>query len=107
MRYKIEFGFGVGEDRNGNLIRAVQRVGALGNIRRAACDLFRGYTLYKTVGGWINEDGRIVEEPGCTLTVYSETLGVFRVDEMVNIIKSELRQHSVAVIVTEVTFSFE
>jgi len=102
MKYKIEFGFGVGEDRDGNVISIERHESALGAIRREAATLFGGYTLTRTEGGWRNPQGRLVEEPGYTLSVLTDYPGDFPQWPMIDMaghIKRELSQEAVYVVV--------
>jgi hypothetical protein len=104
MKHKIEFGFGVGQDADGNPIDQLQFVFAFKVIRLKAVDLFGGYTMCKTTGGWIDPTGRLVEEPGYTLFVFSDFNEFEKYRMMAEIIKTELNQQAVAVTVTEVNF---
>lgn len=105
MRYKIEFGFGVGEDKNGFSLNSSRVVAGLGNIRKEAARLFGGYTLRSVTGGWVNPEGRLVEEPGYTLQVFDDGSTNGNRAAMVGVIKEQLNQAAVAVTITEVKFS--
>ena len=35
-------------------------------------EIARGYTVYETSGGWIDDDGKLYEEPGAVLEVWLE-----------------------------------
>ena len=110
VKYKIEFGFGVGEDRDGNAISIERRNTALAEIKRVAVEFFGGYTIVTTDGGWKNARGMLVEEQGRTLFVLiDESKGerhFFRADAMAEIIKGQLNQESVVVTKTAVEFTF-
>jgi len=103
MKYRIEFGFGVGEDAYGDPVEPARLVTALGIIRKTAADLFEGYTMHPTTGGWVNNAGRLVEEPGFTLFVVSDWNDA-EVWKMVDTIKTEHNQHALAVTATQVIF---
>jgi len=60
---------GTGEDRHGNRINTMARNVNLATVRKAAAEVFGGYTVWQTRGGWINKAGRLVEEPGVTIAV--------------------------------------
>lgn len=113
MKYKIEFGFGAGEDDSGRLLLQSEVEIGLQKIRRRAVEWFGGYTLTKTQGGWVNPAGRLVEEPGYTLsvlvdpsTVLLEDFGYrLEITDIVSTIKQALRQHSVVVMLTPVDWS--
>lgn len=70
-KLKIEFGFGVGEDKYRKPIASVTLDQALGIICELAAKRFGGYTLYDTVGGWVNpKTNNLIKEPGMTLMVF-------------------------------------
>src|SRR5688572_27076956 len=66
--YKIEFGFGVGFDRDQRKLTYEDIQIALANIRKEAITVYGVYTLTGTTGGWRNSAGILVEEPGYTLS---------------------------------------
>jgi len=112
MKYKIEFGFGIGEDRHGRLIAQNDAKRAVRAICDKAASLFGGYTLLDTFGGWKNEQGRLVEEPGKTLVIYiTDAMQEFanveaRKIKLVTLVKELLDQQAVAVITTEVEIEY-
>lgn len=110
MKYKIEFGFGVGEDRNGDIITLERKTDAMHEIKRVAVELFGGYTLVKTDGGWKNACGRLVTEPGYTLVILVESDTRYfdedPIKSMARVIKEQLFQEAVAVTVIEANWDF-
>lgn len=116
MKYKIEFefGFGIGEDKNGRNIAVNDARRAVRAICDKAVTLFGGYTLLDVFGGWKNDAGRVVEEPGKTLIIYADTayqsngkLGIDNlVAEFAGFIKGMLEQECVAVITTQIEIEY-
>lgn len=106
MKYKIEFGFGAGEDASGRLLLQSEVEIGLQKIRQRAVALYGGYTVTHTTGGWVNPAGRLVEERGFTLSALVEIGFDEQVNfqEMVDVIKSALRQQSVAVTIIKVAW---
>lgn len=123
--YKIEFGFGVGLDRNQSPIDGVQREDALHLITSECVRLFGGYTLTQTTGGWRNPAGVLVQEPGYTLmatvpnplanaekpyvpgATSAYHLLTVHINMMAGYINGALNQEATAVTVTPVFFSME
>lgn len=66
---KYDIGFGVGSNCDGEPMTPREVTAGLASIRREACELFGGYTLTPTTGGWVNPVGVLVEENGYTLTI--------------------------------------
>jgi hypothetical protein len=99
---RIDFTFGVGQDKEGLAIDRDQQQRAIREIKTEAAKLFGGYTLYQAQGGWINGGGRLVEEDSMTLTVYitDEILGYSRQNDVAQLsstIKEQLNQESILV----------
>ncbi len=65
--YRIQFG--VGEDRDGQPIGTDERRDMVAAICGRAASTFGGWTLYDHKGGWIDDKGRAVIEPGHTLSL--------------------------------------
>lgn len=114
MKYKIEFGFGAGEDASGRLLLQSEVIIGLQKIRKRAVEWFDGYTLTKTQGGWVNPANHwLIEEPGYTLSVLVDPASEHNKDagysleitDMVLTIKQALRQQAVAVMLTPVDWS--
>lgn len=105
MKYRIDFGFGVSEDRDGNTITIIRREEAMDEIKRVCMSLFGGYTLTRTEGGWRNPQGRLVEEPGYTLSVLAKSDTRYfdedPIKSMAGCIKQQLAQEAVAATVIE------
>jgi len=105
--YKVEFGFGIGKDRNQRAIPGSEQVAALDFIAAEAARRFGAYTLTSTSGGWTNPAGLLVQEPGYTLMatvpanfdcldLHAKIFAAY--------IAGALRQEAVAVTVTPVWF---
>lgn len=113
MKYKIEFGFGAGEDSVGRLLLQSEVEIGLQKIRQRAVEWFGGYTLTKTQGGWRNPAGWLVEEQGYTLSILVDPSTVLLKDfgyrleitYMVSVIKQALRQQAVVVMLTPIDWS--
>lgn len=102
MNLRIEFDFGIGRDKDGLMIPAIAFIPALARIKKKAVELYGGYTIYTTQGGWVN-NGALIEEDGRTLLIYT-TEGVdHKVHEMANFIKEVLDQEAVYVSYQPVT----
>lgn len=67
--YKIEFGFGVGKDKNQRTLSYEDVQIALANIRAEAARVYGAYTLTGTTGGWRNGAGVLVTEGGYSLSI--------------------------------------
>lgn len=70
-QYKLEFGFGAGEDRQGIPLDQANVGLVVNEIVETASRLFGGCFLTRGRGGWINPAGILVTEPGYVLTVYT------------------------------------
>jgi len=60
---------GIGYDANGNAIAPAQQRPTIQRILRNAARQFGGFTLTHTQGGWIDDAGRLVTEPGVTIDI--------------------------------------
>ncbi len=107
---KVEFGFGIEEDKDGNGISPQKlRNDLLPSIESFAAQTFGNYTLYQTDGGWINPQGRLVQERGMTLMVLvsPDRVNLDRViNSMATTVRDSLKQVCVAVTQTEVDSVF-
>jgi hypothetical protein len=103
---KIEFGFGVGKNKNNEVITDLDRESALAVIRKEAAAVFGGYTLFSPTGGWRNPAGVLVEEPGYTLMVLVSDANNFTIDCFAAYIRGAFQQEAVVVTITPVTFRF-
>jgi hypothetical protein len=65
-------GFGLGERADGTPIGDDERAAIIRQIAIQTAHRFGGYTIAHTYGGWINPAGRLVEEPGITLTIVTD-----------------------------------
>lgn len=61
---RITITAGTGQDRNGRDIDPQELQTALAGIRATLAGAFGGYTERETYGGWINDAGELVTEPG-------------------------------------------
>jgi hypothetical protein len=112
MQFKVEYGFGVGEDRHGKSISRNRLRQSLELLTLEASRLFGGVTIYETTGAWVNPAGRLVQEPGRTLMVlaacedggYSELKQI--IDSFGEMIKSTLEQETIVQSITETHFKF-
>lgn len=111
--YKIEFGFGVGKDRNQNPISDQMRTAAMDVIKAEAAKRFGAFTLTITDGGWTNPAGLLITEPGYTLSVMIRPLDNAFVamqeaerigQSFAQFICGVLEQEAVAIIITLVNF---
>lgn len=100
--YKIEFGFGVGKDRNQNFISPAMREAALQTIQAEAARRFGAYTLTKVAGGWKNPAGVLVTEEGYTLTIIIPQTSPTH--SFARFIGAVLEQEAVAITITPVYF---
>lgn len=103
---KIEFCFGTGFDRNQNPLTVEERRFGLNQIKQGAVEIFGGYTLVDTEGGWRNPAGVLVEETGKSLVIYTIEKPSFivreKIEGMISIIKMALRQETICVVQTPV-----
>lgn len=100
---KVEFGYGVGRDRNRKPIRLYDLLVAQESIRKTAARLFGGYAIYLTEGGWTDPSGTLVEEQGRTLMIQMPSLNRLLINEMREAIGNELNQEEVIVTYHEVS----
>lgn len=110
-RVEYRIGLGIQEDRNGHIIPPIVYGRAIALIGERAAELFGGYTITDTTGGWVDGHGKLIEEPGITLSILVE--GHSRTADPVRQTRDEqviafarfagraLRQHSVALILPD------
>ena len=70
LSYRIVIG--TGEDRHGEPISVSRRVQAVGNIKYDAAASFGGFTFTWSGGGWINGEGRLVEERSAVFDILAD-----------------------------------
>lgn len=70
---RITLFIGIEKDGKGRQIPSHERANALKFLRTRAAFDFGGYTLANVEGGWVNAQGRLVEEGAIRLDVYSDT----------------------------------
>lgn len=92
---KLEFGFGIGLDRDGNRIAPEDAAAKLEVIQGFALARFGGFTLVKTEGGWRSPIGHDYVEEGRTLIVYSSEPNCEDILAMASHIKNQLNQEAV------------
>lgn len=101
---KLEFGFGIGKDRNQNSLSQTDVIDGLNDIKRYASAVWKGYTLIATHGGWTNTLNTLVEEPGYTLMVLASSPSRISILSTITTIKQALRQEAVCLTQTPVKF---
>jgi hypothetical protein len=101
-KLKIEFGFGLGYDKDNKSISPTMRGIGMIQVAAKAAALFQGFTIYQTLGGWMNPAGHLVSEKGATLLVYVDGDVPERTKEMAEYIKHQFNQHSVYVTTQQV-----
>lgn len=72
-------GIGVGEDRNGCPVE--NTYACLKAVKAMLAERHDGYTITETDGGWTNDAGRLVEEPGLSILLivhYATPVGYVR-----------------------------
>jgi hypothetical protein len=65
--YRIEIGFGIGEDKNGNPVMYWQS--SIASVLADIAKMHGGYFLRGGNGGWVNPAGALVTEPGMVLRI--------------------------------------
>lgn len=96
---RIEFGFGIELNRDGDRIPDDLALYAKTVLCVAAAKRFGGYTWKDVDGGWLDKtDGRFFQERAVTLAVLTESEPIGAVSEMVDIIKLHLNQRAVYVV---------
>ena len=99
---KIEFGFGVGLDADGNKIRPAFRELGIREIREGAVNLFEGCTFIRTDGDWYDrETKRLYSETGVTISILIKPGSAAslekKIENLVKVIKRSLNQKAVYV----------
>lgn len=98
-------GFGIGETRDGFAITDDQRRAILQAVKETAAGIFGGFTLFNVQGGWVNPEGRLVEEPGISLLICSpQPEHVLR--EFADYVRRVACQHSVVLTGPDGSVSF-
>ena len=108
---QISFTFGTTLDKDGMGILPNDRESAIRLIEKEAAQIFGGYTLYDARGGWINSAGRLAQEYSMTLMVLVDHATAqereSKIEELRQIIKTQLNQEAVAVCVIHCEFSIQ
>lgn len=102
---RLEIIVGVGFERNG---KPVENVGEkLVALRQEAGKLLGGFSYYPSFGGYINDAGAYVEEPGVTIVTFHEpsTENTFAANSLVQFAKNLFNQESIAVGVSNAQFN--
>ena len=109
MIYRITFTAGLEKDAKGFYLGEEDVRKAVGAIRRQLVARFGGYTEADTTGGWVDDDGYLVEERGKRWTCLAsmtrkeaEKAG----RELAGLIAAELRQACVVMEVERVSAAF-
>lgn len=99
MQFTI--GFGLGFDKSGKPIDAIQRAESLKIIMAQACVRFGGCNITFGQGAWINGKGDLVVEESATLVVQSLPTGRLYEDEadsakaLARLVRTVLEQEAV------------
>lgn len=106
--FKISFGFGIGEDRDGSKIPDRIAQANLNCIKREVANYFGDYSLHKIEDGWINGVSRLVEEPGYVMEAvvtlpFHEALQ--KAQRMRDFIKEILNQEAIVLTITRLPFA--
>src|SRR5689334_21475876 len=100
--YRVEIGFGIGNDRNGFPIKARTLQHNKTAIETRAVHEFGGYTWINTSGGWMNPKGVCVKEQGMTLLLLgSGDVFVKRARDFAVDLRDDLKQECVCFTVSE------
>lgn len=83
--YKI--GAGIGEDDHGHLIPAHVAQETLVKLDGLAAKLFGGFGRVELAGGWIDDTGRLIAEPGISYEIFTD-----KDPQMVRAFAQEVRQ---------------
>jgi len=103
MKYRIRFFIGMGNSDNLSRMGAIRKADAF----RYCADIFKGYTVYNTEGGWISPTDELCQEPSMVIEVYSDTCSrEDLVKPTANYFKSLFNQECVMVTVDTVTQEF-
>lgn len=70
MRHVLLF-VGIERDGDGKQIDPAVRSNALKELRESAAREFGGYTLSNAAGGWMNPEGKLIEEGTIRLDLYT------------------------------------
>lgn len=106
MSKKIEITFGVGKTEYGEAINPEMAEIEIKAIKALSAHLFGGYSMHCIEGGWKDEAGAVVEEPGRLLVLLVEKVRKGFVDVVVNEIKERLFQKTVVVTITNCDTKF-
>lgn len=68
---RITITAGTGEDRHGRAIPAAELAAKLERIRAYLAQEYGGFTELETIGGWADDTGRLVMEPGRRFVIAS------------------------------------
>lgn len=102
---QLQFGFGVGFDRDNQPINAGFAAKALKQILMEASRMYGGCNLVRGQGAWVDSQGTLILEDSCTLTVNVIQPGRFgsesgvedraKADQLASFIRAELNQTAV------------
>lgn len=77
----------------------------LTEVKSKLASHFGGYTEYAAIGGYVADDGKLIEEQVYIVEAYCEAENDDLIEELARMVKTELRQESVMVTKNgEVTF---
>lgn len=102
---RIVFGIGIGFESDGKAIPDHIAHERIQSATRLACERFGGCFIVHGNGGWIDEGGKLIVEPGITLTVESDASQA-DASEFASILASLFRQSAVMVSVSPSAVAF-
>lgn len=95
---KYSVTFGVDEDKSGKALNPGNVNDVRADAMRAIAKEYGGVTFNRNLGGWVNDEGRLVEERSFTLYVVDiQNKGSEKIQEVAQVIKTALNQSSVLV----------
>ena len=103
IQARITFGFGIQLDKNGDRIPRGSAGSAIHDIKHKALELFGGFTIFNTEGGWRSPSGAVAIENGRSLVVCMDyemqppSEKTAEVRAMADFIKARLNQEAVFV----------
>lgn len=105
MSYRITITAGMGETAEGRALTPFEVNRAVERARRVLAESFGGYTEVATSGGWVNDEGRLVEEVGrrwvCLALDMSREVAEWKGRQAAELIAEALQQACVVLEVEE------
>ncbi len=106
---RFELLIGTEVDKNHNRIPPQEAKLAVDTIQRRAAELFGGYSAHELTGGYLHEDGQLATEKSLCLWLLTDKPDAetsANLDELVHLAKRLLRQESVGLTRTELSYTF-